>query len=143
MKKLSYILIFVFIVSCTSNTIFEKPKDLIPRDTMGLLIQELMIASTAKFKKNIALKTNINYMPFVYNKFKIDSSRFSVSNFYYASKIDLYKEILEDAVNSLKKQKIHYTDLKTAIDSIRKDSIKKTKIIPLSELDTIESLPNL
>lgn len=127
MKKLSYILIFTFIVSCTSNTIFEKPKDLIPRDTMSLLIQELMVASSAKFKKNTASETNVNYMPFVYNKFKIDSTRFSTSNFYYASKIDIYKEILEDAKEGLEKYKTHYTDLKTAIDSIRKDSIDRHK----------------
>jgi hypothetical protein len=52
MKKISYTFLFVFLSSCTSNTIFEKPKDLIPKDTMSLLIQEMMIASAAKkYKK--------------------------------------------------------------------------------------------
>ena len=142
MKKFSYLLIFIFIVSCTSNTIFEKPKDLIPRDSMGLLIQELMIASSAKYQKNFDLNTNVNYTSLVYNKFKIDSTRFKSSNFYYASKIDLYKEILEDALNSLEKQKKSFTYLKTELDSIRKDSIKKTKLSS-KKLDSLKSMPDL
>ena len=101
MKKISYLFIFIFLVSCTSNTIFEKPKDLIPRDTMSLLLQEMMIASSAKFIKNKSQQKNINYMPFVYEKFKIDSTRFYASNYYYISKIDLYLEILEDAKTNL------------------------------------------
>ena len=142
MKKFSYLLIFIFIVSCTSNTIFEKPKDLIPRDSMGLLIQELMIASSVKYQKNFDLNTNVNYTSLVYNKFKIDSTRFKSSNFYYASKIDLYKEILEDALNSLEKQKKSFTYLKTELDSIRKDSIKKTKLSS-KKLDSLKSMPDL
>ena len=138
MKKLSYILIFVFIVSCTSNTIFEKPKDLISKDSMSLLIQELMIASAAKYQKNFDLEVNVNYTPLVYEKFKIDSVRFKSSSFYYASKIDTYKEIIENAKNALEEQKTRYADLKTKLDSIRKDSIKKSEI-PLSEFDTIDS----
>ena len=95
MKKISYLLIFIFLVSCTSNTILEKPKDLIPRDTMRLLIQEMMIASSAKYVKNKNLETKIEYMSLVYDQFKIDSVRFQTSNVYYMSKIDLYEEIFE------------------------------------------------
>ena len=81
MKKLSFLLLFIFLISCTSNTIFEKPKDLIPRDTMSLLIQDMMIASSAKFVKNKNKEKKINYMSFVYDKYKIDSLRFHNSNF--------------------------------------------------------------
>ena len=56
MKKISSIFLFIFLVSCTSNTIFKEPKDLIPKDTMSLLIQEMMIASSAKNVKNINLE---------------------------------------------------------------------------------------
>ena len=127
MKKISFLLFFVFIVSCTSNTIFEKPKDLIPKDTMSLLLQEMMIASSSKFIKNRDLQKNINYMPLVYNRFKIDSTRFSNSNLYYVSKIDLYQEILEDAKLSLQKQKDSLAKIKFRLDSIRKDSMQKMK----------------
>ena len=95
MNKISYLLIFIFLVSCTSNTIFEKPKDLIPKDTMSLLVQEMMIASSAKFIKNKNLERKINYMPLVYDLFKIDSIRFQSSNLYYLSKIDLYQDTIQ------------------------------------------------
>jgi hypothetical protein len=52
MKKISCLFIFIIFISCTSNTIFEEPKDLIPRDTMSLLLQEMMIAASAKFINN-------------------------------------------------------------------------------------------
>lgn len=136
MKKTSYLLLFIFLASCTSNTIFEKPKDLIPRDTMSLLMQDMMIASSAKFVKNINNQKKINYMGFVYDNYKIDSLRFQNSNYYYTSKIDLYEEIIADAKAQLEKKKEFYSNIKTIQDSIRNDSIKKN--IKKKVLDTID-----
>lgn len=127
MKKLRYTFVFIFLISCTSNTIFEKPKNLIPKDTMSLLIQEMMIATSAKFIKNKNLKKNSNYMPFVYDKFKIDSARFLESNLYYISKIDEYQEILTNAKNRLEQRKDSVTRLSSRLDSLRRDSINKNK----------------
>ena len=123
MKKISGIFIFLFFVSCTSNTIFEKPQNLIPSDTMSLLLQEMVIASSAKFMKNKGQQKNINYMPLVYEKFKIDSSRFETSNQYYMSTIDKYQEILEGAKASLGSKNEVFKKIKTRLDSLRKDSI--------------------
>jgi hypothetical protein len=127
MKNISYLLIFIFLMSCTSNTILEEPKDLIPKDSMHLLIQEMMIASSAKYVKNKNLETKIEYMSLVYDQFKIDSARFQTSNLYYMSKIDVYQKIFEDAKSSLEKQKKVYDDIATRKDSIRKDSLNKRK----------------
>lgn len=124
MKKISGIFIFLFFVSCTSNTIFEKPQNLIPSDTMSLLLQEMVIASSAKFMKNKGQQKNINYMPLVYEKFKIDSSRFETSNQYYMSTIDKYQEILEGAKASLGSRNEVFKKIKTRLDSLRKDSIR-------------------
>ena len=44
--------------------------------------------------KTLNLQRKINYFPFVYDRFKIDSTRFQKSSFYYTSKIDEYDEIL-------------------------------------------------
>lgn len=137
MKKISYLFIFYFLVSCTSNTIFEKPKDLIPRDTMSLLIQEMTIASSAKYVKNINKEKKINYMTFVYDKYKIDSLRFQNSNFYYTSKIDVYEEIIKDAKDQLEKKKKFYVELSKQLDSIRRDSIKKSNEKKMALKDSI------
>lgn len=137
MNKFLYILILVFLVSCTSNTIFEKPKDLIPKDSMSLLIQEMMIASSAKHIKNINQQKNINYMAFVNEAYNIDSTRFQTSNLYYMSKIDVYEEILTNAKTTLKNRKEILSKLKKELDSLRKDSLKKIKK-PQIKLDTIQ-----
>lgn len=129
MGKISYLLIIGFLVSCTSNTIFEKPKNLIPKDTMSLLIQDMMIASSAKYLKNKGNQRNITYMAFIYDIYKIDSLRFKESNFYYISKIDLYEEIINDAKLQLEKKKKYYKKISNNLDSIRNDSIKKSKVL--------------
>ena len=136
MKKISYLLILVFLISCTSNTIFEAPKDLIPKDTMSLLMQDMMIATSSKFVKNKNLQKKINYMPFVYDIYKIDSARFQRSNFYYTSNIDLYQEILSKTKTQLQEKKDFYVTKKKRLDSIRKDSIKKPSI----KLDTLKKM---
>ena len=127
MKKISTLFIFIFFLSCTSNTIFKKPKDLIPRDTMSLLLQEMMIASSATFIANKKQQKNINYMPFVYDKFKIDSTRFDLSNYYYMSKIDVYQEIVESAKNSLALRNDVFKKTRQRLEAIRKDSIDCVK----------------
>lgn len=131
---------FIFsLLSCTSNTIFEKPKDLIPKDTMSLLIQEMMTASSARFIKNKNLQKDINYMPFVYDKFKIDSVRFQTSNLYYMSTIDDYVKILEQAKNELDSKLEYHKKIKKEKDSLRKDSLKSKKA-KLKIMDSISQI---
>jgi uncharacterized protein related to proFAR isomerase len=138
MKKISLLLLFIFLVSCTSNTIFKKPKDLIPKDTMSLLLQDMMIASSAKFVKNINKQKKINYISFVYDKYKIDSVRFQNSNFYYISKIDLYEEIITDAKVKLENKKKFFTKLKATQDSINKLKRKEIRDTLFSFKDTVK-----
>ncbi|MDG1038668.1 MAG: DUF4296 domain-containing protein [Polaribacter sp.] len=135
MKKIS--LLLIFLSSCTSNTIFKKPEDIIPKDTMSLLIQDMMIASSAKFIKNTNKQKKINYMSFVYDKYKIDSVRFQNSNFYYISKIDLYEEIITDAKVKLENKKKFFTKLKATQDSINKLKRKKIRDTLFSFKDTV------
>jgi hypothetical protein len=139
MKKTSYLLFLTFLISCTSNTILEEPKDLIPKDSMSLLIQEMMIATSSKFVKNKNLQKKINYMPFVFDRFNVDSTRFKTSNLYYMSKIDLYQEIFEDAKANLEKQKAVYDNRKKHLDSIRNDSTKKIRDLKKKKLFKMNS----
>ena len=95
MNKIKVIIFLsLFFVNCTSNTILEKPKDLIPKEQMVELITDLFIASKAKAIKNENLERKINYSSLIFEKYQIDSSRFKESNLYYTSKIDEYNDIL-------------------------------------------------
>jgi len=104
---------------------------------MTLLIQDMYIAQSSRYYKNINNQKNIEYMPFIYDKYKIDSSRFQKSNFYYTTKIDLYEEILDDAKKGLEEKKGLFNSIQKRKDSLRKDSIEKKKV-PLKELDTVD-----
>jgi len=140
MKNIAIFFLLTFLFSCTSNTIFKKPKDLIPKDTMENLILEMTIASSAKYSNNKNLERNINYMPLVFDKYQIDSARFERSNVYYTSKIDDYKKMLENVSLRLETIKKEFTDKKNVKDSMRRDSVKLVKNIPIlklkEELDT-------
>ena len=96
MKKLIFFLAIILLVSCTSKTILEKPKDLIPKDTMVLLLTDLYIAKSAYAEKNINNVRKINYVSLVYNKYLIDSTRFRSSNYYYTSKLEEYDLIFKE-----------------------------------------------
>ena len=96
MKKLIFFLAIILLASCTSKTILEKPANLIPRDTMVLILTDLYIAKSASPEKNINNERKINYVPLVYNKYLIDSTRFINSNYYYTSKLEEYDLIFKD-----------------------------------------------
>ncbi|MFD2566854.1 DUF4296 domain-containing protein [Pseudotenacibaculum haliotis] len=128
MKRIVLIILpLVTFLSCTSNTIYEKPKDLIPRDSMVILLRDLYVASSAKSIKNKNLQRRISYVPLVYQKYGIDSTRFKHSNLYYTSKIDLYEPMLKEIVESLEKERDIYSKIKKEQDSIRQDSLKKNR----------------
>ena len=106
MKNISTALIFmVLLVSCKGNTIFEEPIDLIPKDSMVLVLKDLYLASAAKGVKNKKQQKRVSYMPLVYHKHKIDSMRFSTSNFYYISKVDVYQPMINEVMSLLEKEK--------------------------------------
>lgn len=108
MNKLFYIFCLLVLVSCTSNTIYKKPRNLIPKDTMVMLLTDMYVATSAKYVKNKFLQRDIDYTALVYEKYKIDSVRFEQSNFYYNSKIELYNEILKKVKKELELNKNVY-----------------------------------
>lgn len=128
MKHTTIFLIFMtLLASCSSNTIYDEPKDLIPKDSMVLLLKDLYLATSAKSIKNKKQQKKISYTPLVYNTYKIDSLRFSASNFFYTSKVDVYEPMLDQVMELLKKEQVFFTQAKKIKDSIFNDSIKKKK----------------
>ncbi len=105
MKKLIFFLGIILLASCNSKTILEKPKDLIPKDTMVLLLTDLYIAKSAYSEKNLNNERKINYTSLVYNKYRIDSTRFISSNYYYTSKLEEYDLIFKEVSAKLTHKK--------------------------------------
>jgi len=95
-KSITYLVLIVLLASCRSNTIYDEPIDLIPKDTMVMLLKDLYLASSAKSIKNRRQQRKVSYITLVYHKYNIDSLRFTKSNLYYTSKIDVYEPMLNE-----------------------------------------------
>ncbi len=113
-------------LSCTSRTIYKKPKNLIEREQMIDLWTDIYIAKGARSVKTKTLRKNIDYIPLILKKYNIDSSSFSESNIYYTSKIDDYEKMFEEVQERLKALKEVYKP---------KDSITKVIEEELLEID--------
>ncbi|MGB1042494.1 MAG: DUF4296 domain-containing protein [Tenacibaculum sp.] len=141
MKHFSYIIVLLFLISCTSNTLYKKPKDLIPKDSMITLLTDMYIASSAKNVKNKLLQKEKNYVVLVYEKYKIDSTRFDSSNEYYTSKIEEYTDMLNVVKSNIDSIQEVYMNKRMVQDSIKK---KKRRMIdeeiPVKLLEKNEKL---
>ncbi len=140
MKKTVYIsFILMFLLSCTSRTIYKKPKNLIEKEKMIIIWTDLYIAAGARSVKTKTQKTKINYAPLVLYKHKIDSVQFNESNIFYTSRIDEYEKMFEEVQKRLKDLKKVYEPeikedsiipiLKESIDSLNKEKKIRKKLL--------------
>ena len=141
--RLPYIILAILLLAaCTSNTIYKKPDNLIPKKQMVNLLTDMYLANAATHVKTIKLERNLDYMPLVYEKYGIDSLRFQTSNIYYMSRIDDYEAIYKkvevrlkmmlDTTEAAQKLKDSLKLLKNKKPSIEKMEFPKNKI-PLTE----------
>tara|TARA_B110000967_G_C18901977_1_gene576540 strand:+ start:11693 stop:12121 length:429 start_codon:yes stop_codon:yes gene_type:complete len=128
MKKTALSLLCVFVFSCTSNTIFKKPDDLIEKEEMVDLLTDLYLATAAKTAKNLEKERNVDYTQLVFEKHGIDSARFKRSNFYYTAKIDAYEAIFKEVKSRIASKNGSFKLMKKKRDSLKNDSIRKVII---------------
>ncbi|MDG1503809.1 MAG: DUF4296 domain-containing protein [Flavicella sp.] len=128
MKKTALSLLCVFAFSCTSNTIFKKPDDLIEKEQMIDLLTDLYLATAAKTAKNLEKERNVDYTQLVFEKHGIDSARFKRSNFYYTAKIDEYESIFKEVKSRIALKNDSFKSMKKKRDSLKNDSIRKVTL---------------
>ena len=141
---------FVFLTSCTSRTIYKKPEDLISKNEMIDIWVDIYIANGTQTLKNKKLEKRINYFPFVYLKYNIDSARFMNSNIYYTSRIDEYEEMFQQVEKKLLAIKAIYDPLSEGIDPnlpiYVRDSIRRSKVkkpIDSARLNKVKSIDKI
>lgn len=121
MKIKLLFLTLICLASCTGNTIFKAPDDLIEEDEMVALLTDMYLASAAVHKPSNQGNKNLAYMQLIYQKYEIDSSRFKKSNDYYTTKIDVYEKMMLQVQENL-------NQLKDSLKAIKLDSIKPTDL---------------
>jgi len=150
-NRITSLILIVLFMSCKSNTIYDEPLDLIPKDSMMMLLKDLYLATAAKSIKNSRQQKKVSYTTLVYNKYNIDSLRFNSSNLYYTSKIDVYEPMLNEITAILKKEQEFFTKAKKIKDSLYNDSLKnisykikkEQKIKELKKVDILKKTENL
>lgn len=103
---------------------------MIPKEQMVDLWVDILIANGADNVKNIHAHRKINYVRFIYEKYKIDSTRFMNSNVYYTSRIEEYEKMFEEVSEKLKNIKEAYAPIsEEEIESpiLNRDSIRKAR----------------
>jgi hypothetical protein len=121
------IFVILGMIACQSNTIYERPTDLIEEEQMVDLLTDLHIARYASGKRNDHGDSKVNYTPLVYEKYGIDSARYMRSNIYYASRIDEYKRIYQKVELKVASIKKYYDSIKMIEDSIAREKVKVKK----------------
>ena len=113
---------------------------MIPKEQMIDLWTDIYIANGAKTVKNTALHRKVNYMPFVYQKYNIDSARFMNSNIYYTSKIEEYEKMFLEVEKRIQKIKNKYdpesADIDPDLPIYVRDSIKRSRRLLKEKKDT-------
>jgi len=137
MKKAVLFILLVSFFACNEKLI-EKPENLIPKDKMVMILKEMAIINAAKnTNRELLSDNNIEPTSFVFNKFKIDSVQFVLSDKYYASmpleyesiykKIDTLLFIEKEKLQAQKKEKDSLKNVERNALKKKEDSLKKKK----------------
>lgn len=99
------ILLCAAILACTEEVI-KKPENLIPPDKMENILFDLALVNAAKnTNPNILEEHNIVTMPYIFEKYQVDSVQFVHSDIYYASKPTIYETIYKRVEARLEREK--------------------------------------
>lgn len=120
------ILIFTSLLSCVEEAI-KKPENLIPREKMSLILYDLALVNSAKSTNPAILREhNIEIMPYIYEKYGIDSAQFVNSDIYYASRPAEYETIYRVVEQRLQKEKEEMEEERRRVsDSVRIEAEKR------------------
>ena len=134
--KLKSILVLLLIISYTSCQDVKKPEiptDLISQDIMVDILTDVYISNASRNVNNkLIIKRNLQLDSIIYNKYKVDSLQFVVSNTYYSSDLRTYENLLTQVQNVLvllKKEKDSIYKIVFKLDSIKNIEIRAQKLI--------------
>ncbi|CDF80905.1 conserved hypothetical protein (DUF4296) [Formosa agariphila KMM 3901] len=146
MKRFILGLLVVFsMVACHQVKRPEKPKNLIPENTMANIILDMSLFSASRgVDKNALDKNNISLQTLIYDKYNVDSLQLAESNEYYSYSIDEYEAIYTKVNDSLTILKEKYTaeEAEAEVRKRKQDSINKKPVNALKP-DQIEEIRGL
>jgi len=132
MKRLLYIITFLFLVAGCNEKVIEKPEDLIARDKMvDILIDMALINAGKAIDPNVMEENRVDPMRYIYAKYEIDSAQFVRSDLYYAAIPFEYEAIYEAVEERLEAERIRLKEERekeTKKDTTGYDTPKKLPV---------------
>ncbi|MDB2494564.1 DUF4296 domain-containing protein [Flavobacteriaceae bacterium] len=113
----------IYFISCQDVQKPEIPTNLISQEDMVGILTDVYVSNAARNVNNKLLRNkNIKLDSVIFIKYKVDSLQFALSNDYYSSNLDIYRELLIKVQEKLKV-------LQTEKDSIYKVVTRQDSII--------------
>lgn len=120
-KNIGYCLLSAVLFFSCAEKVIEPPEDLISKEKMTNILYDLALLNAAKTTNPNALENNeVEVMPFLFEKYAIDSIQFSESDLYYAS-VPLEYEGIYKTVQSRLEAKI------TVLDEARQQKTEQSR----------------
>jgi hypothetical protein len=103
MRGLLVVSICLVLFSCKEKLV-EPPEDLIPEAEMTEILYDLALLNGIRTTNPTTLDTyDIETMPYIYEKYEIDSIRFVQSDQYYASVPTIYQRMYQTIAERMEK----------------------------------------
>ena len=124
-KNYIFIVLITLTISCKQET---KPNHLIEKEVMVNIMYDLSILQALRYQNPTSIDSfQINARDFVYKKYRIDSLKFAQSNVYYSTNNEQYKEMFNQVVGRINKEKAAADSL-IKVEIKQKSKINKTKL---------------
>lgn len=124
-KNYIFIVLITLTISCKQET---KPNHLIEKEVMVNIMYDLSILQALRYQNPTSIDSfQINARDFVYKKYRIDSLQFAQSNVYYSNNNEQYKEMFNQVVGRINKEKAAADSL-LKVEIKQKSKINKTKL---------------
>ena len=135
MRIFSFIFFIGFLISCQDVQKPEKPTNLISQEVMVDILTDVYINNAARNINNKLLRNkNIKLDSIIYSKYRVDSLQFVLSNNYYCSNLDVYRDLLTKAqvklmVLQTEKDSIYraVTKQDSIINSLKREAVKNAR----------------
>jgi len=123
------------LVSCQDVQKPKKPANLISQEIMVDILTDVYISNAARNVNNKLLRNlNIKLDSVIYSKYRLDSLQFALSNNYYSSNLDIYRNLLVKAQEKLKLLQIEKDSMYRAatkqdsiINSLKREAVKNAR----------------
>ncbi len=141
--KITIVLLSTVLLCACAEKVLEPPKDLIPREKMTKILYDLSLLNATSAVSNPTLKENgIEVMPYLYDKYGIDSLQFVTSDAYYASIPITYEAIYKDIQVLLEKEVAEVEAArKQRSDSVRQQVDRRRDSIANIKVDSVPVVP--